>query len=237
MRGAAWRISLRRLQYSAGTLVHAQLHLRAGFGCDSRGSALLIAAPQPPRRKPTLDGRAEPRRRGISTTSSTSSRTSSRRSTTRRTPSQLLPSFSPVTGGRGGVAPAAVGRGDAARASPRSAIRLPAGEVAGHAGAGPVPRRASRSTASSCAIAKRGWRRLFLTAPADAMDAGGTDSRRRRALQPRQHAQHARQSGARARRAAATVISARFRFSLGKDDRSLGPAWPSSSTRKSDRRR
>ena len=50
--------------------------------------------------------------------------------------------------------------------------------------------------------------KLFLTRIGRRDGAGGAHPRGRRALQPRQHAQHARQSGARARRPAAVVSAA-----------------------------
>ena len=171
------------------------------------GTALALAAPQPPPAEPRLDGAAGPRR--------LVSRLLRRRVRERRRRGELHPGLVAAAAEllAGQRRPrrhlsAAVGVGNAARAAPRSAVGFPAGQVAA------TPRRwcrfatSSRWTASRCATARRGWRSCFSTAPADTMDAGRAHPRGRRALQPRQHAQHARQPGARARRAAAQLPAA-----------------------------
>ena len=57
--------------------------------------------------------------------------------------SQLLASFSPVSGGRGGAGPAAVAVGHASGEAPRHALGFPAGEIARR------PKRWCRSATSS----------------------------------------------------------------------------------------
>ena len=135
---------LAKLQYSAAThVMRARFRavlLRAGLS----SSVALAAARQQRAAEASRSRPARPRRAGTSTTSSTSSRTSSPRSTTPRTPRRPCRPISRSAAAAARRRAAARPADSLARASSRSAIRFPAGQVAGDRCARAVPRRHRR---------------------------------------------------------------------------------------------